>query len=663
MTNNPPPTPGLTHGLYPQRKPKAPTFVGNILARIKRVGGEITPNPLWRYRRFSNSVCQHEKTYASMGDGALSNEILEQRAQLGKQGLKHRPLIKTFALLREIIYRELGIRPFECQVITARIILDNRLAEMHTGEGKTLAIAMAAMSAAMAGVPVHVITANDYLVARDADQLRQVCGRLGLSVGAIVTGMETDQRRDAYACDITYCTAKELVFDYLRDRILPGQVQDDLHQRVTSLVENKNSADRVLRGLCLTIVDEADSILLDEAITPLILSREGKSNMAEINYQQAMKIAQRLENPLHYILDDHSRQVELTRLGCSQVEQASQCWGGLWMTSRFRDGLVSQALAALHAYHRDRDYLVKDEAIHIVDVTTGRMAEGRQWSRGLHQLLELKENCLPSKEFQPVAQITYQRFFPRYLQMGGTSATLYEARGELQLVYGLPVVRVPRRKSSRLTQLPQRLYFKRRYRWRAVVKRIIEMRKQGRPILIGTDSVEDSEALARSLTSAHIPHEVLNARQDGQEASIVSNAGMFAQVTVTTNMAGRGTDIPLAGSVAELGGLHVICCQHNGSRRIDRQLRGRCARQGDPGSVETLLSLEDALIARYLSPRIIKGLQKTQDTTQPLPHWLSILLTNIPQHLEERRQRDLRNSMRRSDRQMQQWLAIGGAGE
>jgi preprotein translocase subunit SecA len=355
MTNNPLPTPGLTHGLYPQRKPKAPTFVGNILARMKRVGGEITPNPLWRYRRFSNSVCQHEKTYASMGDGALSSEILEQRAQLGKQGLKHRPLIKTVALLREIIYRELGIRPFECQVITARIILDNRLAEMHTGEGKTLAIAMAAMSAAMAGVPVHVITANDYLVARDADQLRQVCDRLGLSVGAVVTGMETDQRRDAYACDITYCTAKELVFDYLRDRILPGQVQDDLHQRVTSLADNETRADRVLRGLCLTIVDEADSILLDEAITPLILSREVKSNMAEINYQQAMKIAKRLENPLHFILDDHSRQAELTRLGCSQVEQASQRWGGLWMTSRFREGLVAQALAALHAYHRDRD--------------------------------------------------------------------------------------------------------------------------------------------------------------------------------------------------------------------------------------------------------------------------------------------------------------------
>ena len=259
----------------------------------------------------------------------------------------------------------------------------------------------------MAGVPVHVMTANDYLVGRDADQLRRVCGRLGLSVGAVVTGMETDQRREAYACNITYCTAKELVFDYLRDRILPGQSRHDLHQRVTRLSENKVGTDRVLRGLCLTIVDEADSILLDEAVTPLVLSREGKSNIAEIHYQQAMKIAQRLENPLHFILDDHSRQAELTRLGCSQVEQASQRWGGLWMTCRFREGLVAQALAALHAYHRDRDYLVKDNAIHIVDATTGRLAEGRQWSRGLHQLLELKESCRASKEFHPIAQITY----------------------------------------------------------------------------------------------------------------------------------------------------------------------------------------------------------------------------------------------------------------
>ena len=247
--------------------------------------------------------------------------------------------------------------------------------------------------------------------------------------------------------------------------------------------------------------------------------------------------------------------------------------------------------------------------------------------------------------------------------MGGSSATLYESRGELQRVYGLSVVRVPRRKPIRLTQLAQQLYFKRRYRWRAVVKRVIEMRKMGRPILIGTDSVEDSEALARSLKRAQIPHEVLNARQDSEEANIVSNAGAFAQVTVTTNMAGRGTDIPLAEGVAEKGGLHVICCQHNTSRRIDRQLRGRCARQGDPGSVETLLSLEDALMVRYLSPRMIKWLQKTQDITQPLPYWLGILLTTIPQRLEERRQRDLRARMRRHDRQMQQWLAIGGEGE
>ncbi len=624
---------------------------------------QLTPYPLWRYRRFANAVRRQEKSYLCMEDSALSHEILAQRARLGKQGFQQPALIRTVALLGEIIDRELGIRPFDEQIMTARIILDNRLAEMHTGEGKTLAIALAAMTAAMAGVPVHVITANDYLVARDADQLRRVCARLGLSIGAIVTGMEMDQRRDAYACDITYCTAKELVFDYLRDRILPDQGRDDLHRRASRLSDRNPDRNKVLRGLCLSIVDEADSILLDEAVTPLILSREGKNNMAKIHYQQAMDIAQRLENPSHFILDDHLRQAELTRLGAFQAEQMSQGWGGLWMTRRFREGLVAQALAALHAYHRDRDYLVKDHAIHIVDATTGRKAEGRQWSRGLHQLLELKEGCLPSHEFQPIAQITYQRFFPRYLQMGGTSATLHEAQSEFQLIYGLPVVRVPRRKPSRLTRLPQRLYFKRRYRWRAVVKRVIELRKQGRPILIGTDSIEDSEALARNLRSVQIPHKILNARQDIDEASIVANAGMPAQVTVTTNMAGRGTDIPLAEGVAECGGLHVICCQHNASRRIDRQLRGRCARQGDPGSVETLLSLEDALIARYVPPRMIQWLQKTQDITRPLPHWLGVLLTTIPQYLEERRQRDLRNRMRRSDQQMQQWLAIGGVGE
>jgi len=663
MTDISPPIPGLSHGLYPEHRPKEPTFAGKVLATVKSASSGLRPFPLWGYRRFSNQVEKQAKAYMNLGDRALNAAILEQRAQLGKQGLNHRPLVKAVALQSEIIYRELGIRPYDTQIMAARIMLNKRLAEMHTGEGKTLAIAMAAMSAAMAGIPVHVITANDYLVARDADQLRQVCGRLGLSVGAVITGMEPEQRRDAYACDITYCTAKELVFDYLRDRILPGRGQDDLHRRVKSLTENKPGAQNVLRGLCLTIVDEADSILLDEASTPLILSREGKNNLAAINYQQAIKIAQRLENPLHFIMDDLTRQAELTRLGSSQVEQMSQTWGGLWMTGRFREGLIEQALAALHAYHRDRDYLVIDEAVHIIDATTGRMAAGRQWSRGLHQLIELKEGCTNSKEFQPIAQITYQRFFPRYLQMGGTSATLREARGELQLVYGLPIVRVPKRKPSRLNHLPQRLFFKHRYRWREVVKRVIEVRAQKRPVLIGTDSVEDSEILARSLSNAGIPHEVLNARQDSQEANIIANAGRSAQVTVTTNMAGRGTDIPLAEGVAECGGLHVICCQHNASRRIDRQLRGRCARQGDPGSVETMLCLEDALIMHSLAPRIVQWLQKIRDINQPLPHGLGILLTAIPQHLEERRQRDLRDRMRRSDRQMQQWLAIGGAGE
>lgn len=663
MNSLSPPAPGLSHGLYPERQPGNPSFAGNIKARISRIAGELKPNPLRRYRRFANEVIEYESRYARLDDQQLYRQVAEQRAQLGRQGLEHQPLLKAVALVRETIHRELGILPYDTQIIAARIMLDKRLAEMQTGEGKTLAIAMAAISAAMAGIPVHVITANDYLVERDAEQLRRVCDRLGLRVSAVIAGMELDQRRDAYACDITYCTAKELVFDYLRDRILPNRGESDLHRRMESFTGNSRKAQPVLRGLCLTIIDEADSILLDEAGTPLILSREGKNHIEENNYKQAMKIARRLENPLHFTLDNHSRRVELTPLGCSETKQASLGWGGLWLSSRFREGLVAQALTAQHIYHRDRDYLVKDEAIQIIDPTTGRLAEGRQWSRGLHQLLELKEGCPHSKELQTIARITYQRFFPRYLQLGGTSATLYEARGELQLVYGLPVVRVPRRKPGRLARQPLRLYFRQHSRWQAVVERVIELRAQGRPVLIGTDSVADTDTLARCLENAAIPHEVLNARQDSEEAEIVAKAGTPAQVTVTTNMAGRGTDIPLAQGVSGSGGLHIICCQHNASRRIDRQLHGRCARQGDPGSVETLLSLEDALIARYLSPRIIHSLQKILNVTRPLPHWLGILLTAIPQYLEEKRQQDLRDQLRRSDRQIHQWLAIGGPGE
>jgi preprotein translocase subunit SecA len=335
---------------------------------------------------------------------------------------------------------------------------------------------------------------------------------------------------------------------------------------------------------------------------------------------------------------------ELTEQGKIVIERLAADLGGVWHNRRHREETVCTALAALHLYQRDRHYLVRDGSVAIIDESTGRLAPGRVWSRGLHQLIELKERCHTSGQTVTRAQITYQNFFQRYLMLCGMSGTLSEARGELRSTYGLEVIKVPRNREDRRHLLPTRIYPQRDAQWTAVVKQAIEISRSGRPVLIGTDSVLESEELSTRLQAAGLPHAVLNARQDGEEARIIAQAGQSSQITVATNMAGRGTDIVLGKGVAERGGLHVICCQHNPSRRIDRQLVGRCARRGDPGTAQSLLALDKPLIARFV-PRWLKwcidehGLER--------PQWLVRAMGGIPQRLEERRQRSQRQELLR----------------
>ncbi|MGF1642375.1 MAG: hypothetical protein ACFCUJ_01955 [Thiotrichales bacterium] len=657
-----PPVPGIVHGAYPQQRVVEPSKLDTLERIWLGLRESLRLNRLGRYRRFAARVIALEARYSGLSEAQFSATTSDLRTRLGRQGLDDTVLVDAFAVVREAIHRSLGLRPFATQIIAARIMLDRRLAEMHTGEGKTLAIALAAASAALAGIPVHVITANDYLVTRDAEQLRGVYGLLGLDVGAIVAGLPPDQRRAEYARSITYCTAKELVFDYLRDRMLPRMNGNSLQQRMHQF-RDERAAQPLLRGLCLAIIDEADNVLLDEAVTPLILSQPGRSLLEPRHLSQALGIARVMQSQRHYQIDTHQRTAYLSGAGQDLASARSETWGGLWRNTRFRENLTMLALSALHCYQRDRDYLVHEGKIEMIDPTTGRIAAGRQWARGLHQLLELKEGCELSNPNQTLAQITYQRFFPRYLQLGGASATLHEARGELWQLYGLGVVRVPLRRPSRRNDRPPRLFLTRTAKWQAVTSRCRALSAQGRALLIGTDSVADSETLAHVLEQAGLAPVVLNARQDRDEAETVARAGRPGCITVATNMAGRGTDISLTPDVKQRGGLHVINCQLNGSARIDRQLHGRCARQGDPGSTETLLSLEDPLIARYLPAWLRRILARLARQGQAVPHWLARPAIRWPQRLETRRQRALRRRLRARDRQLRRWLAVGGPGE
>jgi preprotein translocase subunit SecA len=646
--------PGPLAGNYPERDERA---------RARRDADLPQPGLLMRRRRqrFLDRVAQHAAALKQRDDTAFAAQARAVRAQVAAEGFRDAAVAEAFALVREATRRTLGKEQFDAQIIAARIMLEGKLAEMHTGEGKTLASVLAVATGALGGVPVHVLTANDYLVVRDEALLRPVYQLLGLSSGTVTQQMQQESRRAAYACDITYCTAKELAFDYLRDRMARRQVPSDLHERLYRMqVRDAGLVPPLLRGLCMAVIDEADSILIDEARTPLIIA-QARVNAQKVRYaEQALRLAAELVPSVDCTFEVSGAQAYLTPDGSDRLAQMCASLDGLWQDWRHREEMLCLALAARHLYRRDEHYLVRDGKLLMIDQTTGRIAQGRVWSRGLQQLLEIKEGCTPTGEQETIAQITYQRLFPRYHHVCGMSGTLTEARAELRSVYGLSIEGVPLRRPSRRVHLPTRVFASSQQHWQAVVSRVAALRGQGCAVLIGTDSVADSERLAVMLAAARIPHRVLNARNHGEEAALIARAGESGSVTVTTNMAGRGTDIPLGPGVAERGGLHVICCQHNASARIDRQLHGRAGRQGEPGSVETLLSLEQGLLARGW-PKFLK--QALRRRGAPICGVLAGFLMWWPQMREEWRQRSERRLLLESDRRMQQRLSFSGRGE
>lgn len=491
----------------------------------------------------------------------------------------------------------LGLRPHWQQLLAARALLEQRLVEMDTGEGKTMAIAMAAAVAALAGTPVHVVTANDYLAQRDAEELQPFFQCLGLRAGFVTQAMEMAQRRAAYGCDLTYCTAKELAFDYLRDSLLqPG----DLSPLERSLREGSGARAPVLRGLCMAILDEADTILIDEARVPLVLSQPAQALAEEAFLRRALQTARGLREGHDFQAVPGGAAIRLTEVGRAVLAAWPQDPHPLLGHVQHRIATVELALSALHLLQRDRDYVVRDGKVLLVDDTTGRAAPGRAWSRGLHQLVELKEKLAPSVRNSTLTQCTFQRFFVRYLRLAGISGTLRGAGLELRAVYGLRLLRVPPRVPRQVRQVPPRLLPDSQSLWQAVADRAAALVQEGRAVLIGTETVAQSDALAAVLQARGCPAMVLNAREDGEESAIVATAGQPGRVTVATSMAGRGADIAVAPEVLARGGLHVILCQLNASARIDRQFLGRAGRQGQPGSCETMVAQDFALLQRWL---------------------------------------------------------------
>lgn len=647
------PVPGPACGAYPERRgDDARRGASAVVAIAEQVDALFAGRSR---QRFVAAVRREEATLDAFGSQDFDRQLQALRARLGQRGFVEPVLATAFAAVARVAQCTLGLRLFDTQLIAARILLANRLAEMATGEGKTHAAMLAAATAALAGVPVHLVTANPYLAARDAERLAPAYAALGLRVAAIRPGDDDAARRAAYRCDIVYCTASDLIFDYLRDRgAAPGTPP-------------------LLRGLCMALVDEADGVLIDEARTPFILAEQQHDAAAEQRHRAALALARSLRPGEHFSLDASQRQARLAPAGqqaCAAAAAADPgAAGALWAHRRFRDELVERALTALHLYQRDVHYLLREPAgtgrreVAIIDATTGRVAAGRRWANGLHQLIELKEGCPPSPLQTTRAQLTYQRFFPRYWRLAGMSGTLREARHELRQIYGLVVEPVPLRLPCRRSHQPARIYADAATRWDAAVAEVAQAHAAGRPVLIGTDSVADAQHLSNRLHAAGLPHQRLDARQDAGEADCIARAGAAGCITVATNMAGRGTDITLGPGVASRGGLHLVACQQNASARIDRQLHGRAARTGDPGSVSTVLSLDQGLLAQRLPAACGALLRRLAPGRQPLPVWLARPLLAWVQAGEERRARWQRAQLLQADRRMLRSLGFGARAE
>jgi preprotein translocase subunit SecA len=568
---------------------------------------------------------------------------------------------RAFALIRELSDRILGQRHFDVQIIGAFAMINGMLAEMATGEGKTLTATLVAGTAGLAGVPVHVITVNDYLVQRDAKLMGPLYRELGLSVGVVIAGQTAQQRQDAYACDITYCTNKELTFDYLRDRMLLGQSPGNLTLKMEAISSAAPRSRQLrLRGLHFALIDEADSVLIDEARTPLIISGLAESDIDAAAVTSALELAETLEDGVDYFLALEERRVFLTAHGQQRVTDFAEGLPRPWNSVITREELAREALAAIHLFRRGEQYVVADGKVQIVDEYTGRVMPDRFWSDGLHQMIEHKEGCAQSQRRTTIARITYQRFFRRYRRIAGMSGTLQPVAGELWRVYRQPVVSIPTAKPVQRIHHPAIVADTDAAKWKLIIDRVRTLHQRGAPVLIGTRSVVASERASTELQAAGLPHTVLNAEQDKHEAEIVANAGERGRITVATNMAGRGTDIHLGAGVEALGGLHVIMTECHDARRIDLQLAGRAGRQGQPGSFEAILSLEDALLDFPLG-RALARLAKS--IPGPRGDAIGRFVSRYAQRRAEQLHARMRVDLLRSDQWQTKTLAISGKPE
>ncbi|MCK5113783.1 MAG: hypothetical protein KAR11_03365 [Phycisphaerae bacterium] len=578
-----------------------PTGIDLLWARFGLLGGRLQHRTS-RYMALASRVLDLQKEIETYTDAALKDRTKQLQAifRRGRDTLEVR--LEAVGIVREVARRLRNEHPYKVQVAGAIAMLEGNIIEMATGEGKTLTASLTGTLYGWRGRGCHIITVNDYLAERDADSMRAIYEFCGLTVGFVTGAMEPQQRRAAYQCDITYLTNKEVTADFLRDQLAMGRQRGLSESLLKKIMDGAgtNTDQLVQRGLGAAIVDEADSVLIDEAVTPLIISGDGGNKLEAETYVEACKIASEFTPTEDYRKNDQYREIELTRAGENRLAKMIEAAQGVWAGFRRSEELVVGALVAREFYENGKQYIIDDDKVVIVDEATGRLMPDREWRDGLHQAVTAWENLEVQPPKDTFARMSFQRYFRLYPTLCGMTGTAREAAGELWDIYRRAVVKIPTNKPCIRKTLPQLTYRTQSAKIAAITEIVQQYHDEAKPVLAGTRSVKASNVLAAGLDDIALGnYQLLNAVNHKAEAEIIAQAGQSAAITVATNMAGRGTDIKLARGVADIGGLRVLLTERHESKRVDRQLQGRCARQGDPGETLSFASLDDELLIRH----------------------------------------------------------------
>jgi preprotein translocase subunit SecA len=620
------------------------------------------PGILYGLKKEAAAIDALEEDWKFLSDAALKRHLLEFRERFRRADKQAEECLpNALAAIREAADRVTGMRPFVVQLMGALALHRGYLAEMATGEGKTLTAALSAILNGWTGKPCHIITVNDYLAKRDSEWFQPLYEFCGVSVGFVTSILHAEDRRLGYSKDVTYTTSKEVVADFLRDRLRLGDHQHPTRRLLQRHLHPYQGDDQiVMRGLHTAIVDEADSVLIDEAVTPLIISSPTNNNQLHQVYKEVWKITNQLQKDEHYRVDLRYKEVALLPRGKQIVEAQLEMLPERWRGASRPVELVEQALNAREFFRRGKQYVVQKNKVVIVDEFSGRMMANRKWRHGLHQAIEAKEGLPLSPIDQTLARLSFQRYYRLYTKLSGMTGTAYEAAREVWHTYHLPVVRIPTNRPVIRQELPHRIYPSIQQKVDAIVAEVEANHLLGRPVLVGTRNVAMSQLLAKRLHSEGFKINLLNALNDRQEAAIIARAGQKGAITIATNMAGRGTDIKLGEGVTELGGLHVIASERHEARRIDRQLFGRSGRQGDPGTAVAFISCEDELLLRFAPKWLLALFTKCLNSRLPGGRAIGLFTNNLVQWKAQKIALYSRKSVLKMDTWLDEAISFSG---